>query len=302
VLTDSNPNTTVVQPINGTLTIGSNITVRGIAGRVGNPGQPLVNLGTIMAASSGGVITLTGSSVENRGTIGAQDGGALNPINLQNNGVILVRNGTLNLTGTFTRGALGTLNRSGGTVNLIGILDNTGKTLSLDATTGSWQLAGTIVGGTVNGSDGAQLIVPGNSAATLDGLTLNADFVVNFNAKVRVLDGLTLNSLAIVNGGLNFTELNFDGTQTLAGTGQIVFTDSNPVTTRVQPVNGTLTIGPNMTIRGLSGTVGNPTFPLINQGTISADVSGGTIVIQGNPFTNNGTTQESNGGKIAVIP
>jgi len=27
-----------------------------------------------------------------------------------------------------------------------------------------------------------------------------------------------------------------------------------------------------------------------------------TIFIQGNPFTNNGTTQESNGGKIAVIP
>ena len=44
---------------------------------------------------------------------------------------------------------LGTLNRSGGTVNLTGTLTNTG-TLSLDATSGSWVLyGGEIVGGTV---------------------------------------------------------------------------------------------------------------------------------------------------------
>jgi hypothetical protein len=39
-----------------------------------------------------------------------------------------------------------------------------------------------------------------------------------------------------------------------------------------------------------------------NDGTISADSTGQTITVRGNPFTNNGTTQQVNGGKLVVIP
>ena len=41
---------------------------------------------------------------------------------------------------------------------------------------------------------------------------------------------------------------------------------------------------------------------MINQGTIIADVAGGTISIRGKPFTNNGTITELNGGKVVVVP
>ena len=56
-------------------------------------------------------------------------------------------------------GGRGTFSRSGGTVNLTGTLDNTGTTLALDATTGSWNLVGgTLKNGTLSESGGAELV------------------------------------------------------------------------------------------------------------------------------------------------
>ena len=49
--------------------------------------------------------------------------------------------------------------QTGGTVNLTGTLNNTGATLTLNATTGSWNLAGgTINGGTLAFADGQTLL------------------------------------------------------------------------------------------------------------------------------------------------
>ncbi|MBI3418163.1 MAG: Ig-like domain-containing protein, partial [Verrucomicrobia bacterium] len=122
---------------------------------------------------------------------------------------------------------------------------------------------------TVGGITGARLYLYAGAgiAATFDALTLNVNLLVDGNAKVRVINGLTLNGVATMNGGLNRTQLNFDGTQTFDGTGEVIFTDPNNSTTMVQPVNGTLMIGPKLTIRG-SGAVGRPEWPLINHGTI----------------------------------
>jgi hypothetical protein len=57
----------------------------------------------------------------------------------------------------------------------------------------------------------------------------------------------------------------------------------------------TLTIGPGITIRGQNGTIGYgyqwggpQNVSVINQGTISCDVSGGTIGIDAQPFSNQG--------------
>ena len=41
---------------------------------------------------------------------------------------------------------------------------------------------------------------------------------------------------------------------------------------------------------------------LTNQGTITADVSGGTITIRAAPFTNSGTAGEANGGHLVINP
>ena len=73
----------------------------------------------------------------------------------------------LNLNGSYTTPVNDSIIASAGTVNLYGIMDNTGLVLALDATTGSWNLYGTIQGGTVSTADGTELLVP--QGATLDG-------------------------------------------------------------------------------------------------------------------------------------
>src|SRR5205807_128818 len=103
------------------------------------PSLPLVNQGTVIA-DPGARLTVTGSNVENSGTLEALEGGVLVPENLQNDGLIVLTNGILNLTGTFTRAAVGALAGTG-TVNIIGTLDNTNRTLTLD-TNITWQLVG----------------------------------------------------------------------------------------------------------------------------------------------------------------
>ena len=58
---------------------------------------------------------------------------------------------------------------------------------------------------------------------------------------------------------------------------------------------GTLTIGAGITIQGQSGAISAvESWPIISQGTISADTAGGTISICG-PFTNEGTLQVAGG-------
>jgi len=101
--------------------------------------------------------------------------------------------------GTFTTAGLGTFNHVGGTVTLDGTLVNTGSTLTLNATTGSWLLnAGTIRGGTVTTSGGAQLILPVGDNGTLDGVTLDTSLTISNNYTLYVTtNGVVLNSTTI---------------------------------------------------------------------------------------------------------
>jgi hypothetical protein len=212
---------------------------------------------------------------------------------------VSVIDGALSLGSAFTQANIGMINASNGTVNITGTLDNRNRTLKLDPSNAAWQLAGGMIqGGIIESSGAAGLRVP--ASGTLDGVVLEANLTLDDSADLRVINGLTLNGVATLNGGINLTTLNFDGTQTLDGTGQLIFV--GPPNTVVQPLNGALTIGPGLTIRGGSGTVGNSTLPLINQGTITAEGAGSILHILGNPFTNTGSTNELNGGKIVLGP
>src|SRR6516165_2114412 len=113
----------------------------------------------------------SGTTTANGGTLGL--GNVSNA--WSNTGTITATNATVNLGGSFTLAALGTFNRSGGTVNLTGTLDNTGTTLAFTATTGSWNLVnGTLLGGTVTEADGAELTFT-SSGGMLNGVTFNND-------------------------------------------------------------------------------------------------------------------------------
>jgi hypothetical protein len=209
---------------------------------------------------------------------------------------------TINLGGKFTLAELGSFTRSNDSnVNLVGTLNlvpgGVAGTLALNATSGSWNLAGgDIVGGSVTASGGAGLTM--SASSTLDGVTLDADLSVPDNTTLTVLDGLTLNGTLTVNHNTVFdqTHVNFSGSQTLGGTGQVRFVNSDTIGADVvEPVSGTLTIGPGITIHGQQGLLGNSSLPLVNQGTIDADASGQTISVTGNSVTNTGTLAANNG-------
>src|SRR5205814_8098333 len=113
-----------------------------------------------------------------------------------------------------------------------------------DATTGSWNLqSGTIIGGAITASGGAELVL---SIGTLDGVTLSTGLTVgNF---LTVKNGLTLNGPLILGsaGGVQFL-----GTQTLGGTGEVVFAGASNLLSAqgngTQAGAASLTIGPNIT-------------------------------------------------------
>ena len=214
-------------------------------------------------------------------------------------------NSSVYLGGTFTLATLGTFNRNGGTVYLTGTLNNPG-TLALNNTTGSWDLdSGTIDGGTVTTSGsavlGTQVQVNGTTAA-LNGVTLAGilDDNIGVYNSVTVTNGLVLSSSGLVEiatGGV----LNFSGSQTLGGTGNILFTSTGGNTNAFLSVvvrGSVLTIGANVTIHGNSGSVGAGTGSIINDGIVSADVSGGQIDLNG-AWTNNSNIQAINGGDLA---
>ena len=103
----------------------------------------------------------------------------------------------------------------------------------------------------------------------------------------------------------------FDGTQTLAGTGQVTFGPdaydigyNDYIYNSIQVESpsaavSTLTIGPSLTVGGQSGEVegtgGSPT-QVVNQGTIS---SAGYVTIQDTALDNPGTLEANTGGTLA---
>ena len=127
-------------------------------------------------------------------------------------------------------------------------------------------------------------------------------------ATVTVRGGLTLDGtieLGSTNNTSYYGDLNFQGAQTLGGTGSVVFGDSGNNAINTASANGdsgTLTIGPGITIDGEYGLIGydgggNQT-PLVVQGTI-ASTGGENISIYGAGWTNSGTL-EANGGTLKV--
>lgn len=160
---------------------------------------------------------------------------------------------------------------------------------------------GTLIGATVLGS--AVTVLPGASV-TLDGVTLAADLMVQDDARVLALNGLTLADATVTladtsSNTVTGTRLEFEGTQTLGGTGAVVFAGTT-LYHFVRASSGTLTLGAGLTIQGnASGTVGNGTLALINQGTLVA-AAGQQITVTGIEVRNSGLLEARNGGILVV--
>ncbi len=255
----------------GNLTLGPGTTVRGGNGRIGDQSfvggaATLTNNGTIQADVAGRSITITvNGTTTNNGTLAALNGG------------------TLNLDSSIVGGAGSQIVAGAGSV-----VAQNGVTIS-----GNMNLTG------------AGSFRPSNSASNfLSGVTLSGTLdMASATGQERVTGGLTLNN-ATVNIGLN-SILAPQGNQTIGGTGTINFAD-NSGSNRLNVEAGNLTLGSGITVRGGNGRIGDQSHvggpaTLTNQGVISADVAGRSIIVTVNgSVINQGTMKAQDGGTLRI--
>ena len=242
---NSNYNTVRVRDSGTTLTIGSGITIRGMNGSVGyNPILPgshndvaVIDHGTVSPDIAAGTIILRADNgftaagplqASNGATLAlqstwtidsAQAIGAGSTLELQDTGTTV---GDTQITAAATS-----------TVNIRGSLANTSHTLNLTGGGTFNLIGGTIKGGTV--ASGSTLY-GSTSGGTLDGVTLEGN--LNLTALVLLRDDPQRADprrlCASGTGSSRYGYLDFVGTQSLSGTGTIVFDNSNYNTVRVQ--------------------------------------------------------------------
>ncbi len=254
----------------GNLVLGSGITLRGNTGRIG------------AQSVDGGAATL-----ENNGTITADvDGGT---INLQVNGL------------TTNKGTLAAQN--GGTLVLSSQVNNLAGSQILVGVDSTVLQNGVTLNGTINVNGGGSFQASNSGFNVLNGADFTGvlDLASGLGVE-RVVGGLTLNGRVDIGSGSTFAP---QGNQTIDGTGTFVFTDGN-AGNRFNLEQGNLVLGSGITVRGRTGRIGAQSFDggaatLTNNGTISADVDGGTITLQVNGLTtNNGTLSALNGGTLLL--
>ncbi len=253
----------------GTTTFGAGTTVRGENGTIGNVlniggTQTLANDGVISADVAGGTIRIVTSAVANNNLLEARNGA------------------TLDLNSAVTNTASGSILADNGVVLQSGMR---------------------VTGGTINTANGGVFRAVSNAANYLDATTVNGtlDMATVTSSRSRVVNGLTLNGTANIN---NSGILSFEGTQTMAGTGTIVFGSSAGNRIALDGT-GTTTFAAGTTVRGHTGSIGQAintggAQTLVNNGTISADVAGGTITINTHPVINNGTLSALNGATLVL--
>ena len=319
-------------------------------------GGSLINQGSINAGLSGGTLTvyylanftnqgsigvsngeqfvMQAGSFVNSGTLSVTNGGAVTlSTDWSNSGEISETDASLNLGGSFTTAALSTITRSGGTVTLNGSVDNSAATL--DVGTGS--ALGTLVlptgaavsGGVIHDAGGG--LAP--QGAALDGVTYEG-----------TLDLSASNALVHVSGGIVFAGAGGSGPGSINLTGSDATMTVNDTETLN---NATLSIGnagggSGLLVNGASGQIvtlgskfvvqqtgtnarlySNPNVGLlVNQGSINAGLSGGTLtvyylanftnqgsigvsngeqfVMQAGSFVNSGTLSVTNGGAVTL--
>lgn len=288
------------------VTLSSGITVAG-AGQIWNYGgsQTLINYGTIVATDTNntpliirpgqfvnhGTLRAAGGPLEVRPDAATWQSTANSVIEVQSGklsllktwshaGLFVVSGGILELGGEFDVASVANWDRTGGTVEITGKLYNTDNTLTLNADTGTWHLAGgQFIGGTLQGNDGAKLIA--TMTSNLIGLTIVGNVFASAASATWVgLSNVVLDNAVIVAAG------NFGiATNAVSGTGEFI-ADGSEVAINFQ-LNPVLDLDLTLTGPFRFMTTANPHFPesFTNNGTLT--LNGSTIFDL--PVINNGT-------------
>ncbi|MDP2401123.1 MAG: hypothetical protein Q8M66_04025, partial [Actinomycetota bacterium] len=213
--------------------------------------------------------------------------------------------------GTFSAANLGTFNRTGGSVNVIGTLNNAGSTLDIGSagifgaggltSLGINTFRGTILSGTVVSGDATPLTMF-TSWSALDGVTLgdathNA-LTLTTGLSVAIDNGITLADGFALNFGSSGWNMNGNSEIVTPGTATINIAGG---TLNSNLAGSVLTIGDGITITGRGTVNGDANASIFNYGTLDASISGQnlTVAVSGTgTLTNNGILRSSTGNLV----
>lgn len=269
----------------------------------------LVNYGLISGDVASTEIGIQMYRTVNRGVIEGKDGGRVRFLQdpgytLDNtNGVLRVSNGgKIELGSTVRSDQLGTIDNQGGRFFIMGLIDNGGRTMTIN-TPLLMSNYGTIKGGTIEFSGAGSLTSVGQSR--LDGVTINGDIFLGDT--ISGGGALTLRNSFVLNGTLR---ANVPGgkiesqTPLTLTSGTFAFdAPAGGENTDILSYAGLLTLGSGVTVRG-GGVrfLTNPsTGTILNQGLISADRDGLAVTFHTVRFGNEGTIQAINGGQVIYV-
>ena len=194
--------------------------------------------------------------------------------------------------GTLTNSSL-IESTGGGTLNINNaMVNNAGGTIAAVGTGSQLNLSTNVIGGLLSASGGAAIYITGG---TLSNVTIGSGSPVSiYGNDTEAINGTLTNNGAITLdtiAGLYGATLYFPTGGTLNGDGSVVIGAGEGIGSG----SGTVTIGSQQTVEG----VGQLSGSFVNDGTILANTSGGTLSINGS-LTNYGTVQATNGGAIQL--
>jgi len=230
----------------------------------GNIYVGLINNGTIDSDVSGRTLQLLGSAKTNNNLITVSPGAAPQITNI-----------------VLTQGSSGRIVNTGGTVTLPGTTINGG---TIESSAGG---IGRVTGGSTTFTNLVNLIGP---------FTIDNNLLLDINGNLNHDDVITLNQTA----GPNATQIRFNTTSSITGPGRIVLNaNAGSLDTSYLINNGPITM--TQTSGHLIRGTGNIYVPLINNGSIVADVAGRTLQLLNGAKTNNTTMTAVNGATLGVL-
>ena len=264
---------------NDALTINGNLTGFGNVYQDGSGGF-LTSNGAISANVSGKTLALTQINTVVNGTAQATNGATLLLSNTTNNGAISAT-GAGSVVGIAGAAGVnkGTLSATGGgTLNIGGQLtSSTGSAVNLNGAGGTVNINSATLLGTINGASGTTLVFGGVNAFNATTVTANLDLSTN-----------------------NTTRLLMQGANTV--TGNISLGTSGASTgLDIYNTNDSLTLGATGSLTGFGNVYqdGSGGF-LVNNGLVSANVSGKTLSLGQSNFATTGATQVTKGATLNV--
>jgi hypothetical protein len=281
-----------------------------------NAGQINVGNGTLYADVNGGTVTLSGGGAISLTNTNTQIRGAYGNETLVNTNNTIQGQGSISTLASFQNQGTVKANVSGGTLEINAPTTNTGTlqatgggTLSIFATTVN-NAGGTIstnssssvaiYDSTINGGtlDSGGSVIHATSNVFLNGVTLTAGSIYSVDpSQATLLTGdLTNKGTVNVGGAATLYADSNAGTINLTGGGTINLTASND---QIRGYYGNETlVNKDNTIQGQGSISTLASFQ--NQGTVNANVSGGTLSISNTQTTNSGTFQASSGSTLLV--